>query len=465
MIIGSRKERLILLFVDFAMINTAWAVYFIFRVRSGWIDFAIEPDFWLPMFFIYLFWLIVFFMVGLYRSWYAASRFDEIALLFKTTLLGCLFLFFAVFVDDQGSNVTVSSRLLIALYWGILFACIATGRLALRSIQRRMLIAGIGAHNTVIVGSAARAKELFNEVIKYPALGYRVVGFVGVDKRKSNPHKGFPLLGSLTDLHDVISRRGVREVLVALDSSDHELLLDIIARCNSHKVGLKIMPDLYDIISGQARTNQIYGFPLIEISPQLMPPWEEAVKRMVDVAVSSAVLIIGSPLWVLIATAIKLESPGPVLYKQERVGKDGERFNMVKFRSMQHDAEHSGPKWAGKKDPRITRIGKILRKLHFDEIPQMWNVLSGQMSLIGPRPERPVFVEQLTKEIPMYPRRLKVRPGITGWAQVKHKYDESLEDVRRKVQFDLFYIENMSLRMDFKILLSTLYHMLLGRGH
>jgi exopolysaccharide biosynthesis polyprenyl glycosylphosphotransferase len=272
-------------------------------------------------------------------------------------------------------------------------------------------------------------------------------------------------LGSVDDLHSIIHEHRIREIIIALDSSDHDRLLDIVAHCNSNKVGLKIMPDLYDIISGQARTNQIYGFPLIEISPQLMRPWEEAIKRLIDVAVSAIILIAGLPVWLLIAAAIKLESPGPVLYKQERVGRDGNRFNMVKFRSMRQDAEVAGPRWAGKRDPRVTRVGKILRKLHLDEIPQMWNVLRGHMSLVGPRPERPVFVEELSREIPMYSRRLKVRPGITGWAQVKHKYDESLEDVKKKLQYDLFYIENMSLRMDFKILLSTVSHMLLWKGH
>jgi exopolysaccharide biosynthesis polyprenyl glycosylphosphotransferase len=242
-------------------------------------------------------------------------------------------------------------------------------------------------------------------------------------------------------------------------------LLEIITSCISHNVGLKIIPDLYDIISGQARTNQIYGFPLIEISPQLMKPWEESIKRMLDVGFSACVLVLGMPVWLLLVLIIRLESSGPVLYKQERVGKDGDIFKIYKFRSMRQDAEVDGPQWANKKDTRVTRVGKWLRKLHLDEIPQMWNVLKGDMSLVGPRPERPVFVEQLSKEIPMYPRRLKVRPGVTGWAQVKHKYDESIEDVRKKVQYDLFYIENMSLRMDFKIILSTVAHMLLGRGH
>jgi exopolysaccharide biosynthesis polyprenyl glycosylphosphotransferase len=229
---------------------------------------------------------------------------------------------------------------------------------------------------------------------------------------------------------------------------------------------MKIVPDLYDIISGQARTNQIYGFPLIEIMPELMPPWERAVKRTIDIAFSLLVLVAGLPVWMLIALLIKLDSKGPVFYAQDRVGKDGSQFKMIKFRSMLHDAEkHSGPVWANKQDPRVTRTGKILRRLRLDEIPQFINVLDGDMSLVGPRPERQYFVEQFTKEIPLYSRRLKVRPGITGWAQVKHKYDETIDDVRKKVEYDLFYIENMSLRMDFKILLNTISVVLLGKGH
>jgi len=459
-----RVESVILVFLDLCSINLAYSLYYIIRVHSGWMDMPVEPDLWVPMIFVYCFWLVAFFMVGLYRSWYATSRFDEMALLFKTSVMGCLFLFFAVFIDDRGTNAAASSRVLILLYWGILFACVSFGRVAIRSIQRRMLIAGIGAHNTVIVGSLSRARDLYNEVVKYPALGYQVVGFVGIDRRSATSQSDFPMLGTLDELHELVPKCNVQEVLIALDSSDHDRLLDIIARCNSHKVGLKIMPDLYDIISGQARTNQIYGFPLIEISSQLMPPWEESVKRGQDVVVSLIVLVVGIPIWILVAIIIKLESSGPVLYRQERVGKDGEGFDMLKFRSMQEDAERSGPQWAHKKDPRVTRVGRWLRKLHIDEVPQFVNVLRGHMSLVGPRPERPMFVEKLSREIPLYTRRLKVRPGITGWAQVKQRYDETIEDVKKKVQYDLYYIENMSLRMDLKILFSTVSHMMLGRG-
>jgi exopolysaccharide biosynthesis polyprenyl glycosylphosphotransferase len=461
----NRREILVLIITDLVTISLGWTAYYLFRVRSGLIDLSAEPDFLAPMIAITLFWVLLFFIVGLYRQWYAASRIDELALLVKTITLGSLLLFFAIFVDDAGKPTGTNTRTLIAAYWIVMLVTVSAGRMVLRSIQRQMLIAGIGAHNTLIVGSLARSRELYDQVVKFPALGYRVVGFVGVDHRSQRDGKGaVPVLGVIDDLPALLTEAHIQEVLIALDSTDHDRLLEVIAKCGSHKVSLKIMPDLYDIISGQARTNQIYGFPLIEITPQLMPPWEESTKRLIDVLASSFVLLGGSPLWLLIAVGIKLDSRGPVLYRQVRVGRDAIPFDMLKFRSMKRDAEQMGPQWAGKKDPRITRVGKILRQLHLDEIPQMINVLKGDMSLIGPRPERPMFVQELSREIPLYMRRLRVRPGITGWAQVKHKYDESVDDVKRKVQYDLYYIENMSLRMDFKIALSTLYHVLLGRG-
>jgi exopolysaccharide biosynthesis polyprenyl glycosylphosphotransferase len=343
-----------------------------------------------------------------------------------------------------------------------MFVSVGSGRMFLRSLQRRMLIAGIGTHHALIVGSPVRSRELYEGVARYPALGYRVVGYVRVDKQPKKRGKrwdhGVQVLGSIEDLSRLIVRENIQQILIALDSKDHGRLLDIIAECSAHRVGLKIVPDLYDIISGQARTNQIYGFPLIEISPVLMPPWEEATKRLIDVCVSTAALFIGLPLWLCIAGAIKIESRGPALYRQDRVGKDGEHFNIIKFRSMVENAETAGPQWAHRRDSRVTKVGWFLRKLHLDEIPQLWNVLLGDMSLVGPRPERPMFVEQLAREIPLYRRRLKVRPGITGWAQVKHSYDESIDDVRKKVQYDLFYIENMSLRMDLKIIFNTVSH-------
>jgi len=461
------KEQLILLLVDFLMINGAWVVYYFIRIRSGWISlYVAEPELWGPLAVVYVYWLLLFFFFGLYRSWYAQSRFDEFATLFKTVSFGTLVLFFIVFVDDTATSSPVHSRLLILIYWFVLLVMVGTGRMAVRSFQRHLLEAVIGVRNSLIVGWSDRARELFDMVEKHPALGYRVVGFVKPDYASgSDEYKGVKVLGNIDTIQRTIAEYDVREVLIALDSSEHDKLLRVIERCNSQQIGLKILPDLYDIISGQARTNQIYGFPLIEIMPQLMPAWEKSAKRLIDIVVSLLILLLFLPLSILIAILIRLESKGPIFYIQDRVGKDGRIFRMLKFRSMYHEAEkHSGPVWANRRDPRVTKVGRLIRKPHFDEIPQLINVLRGDMSLVGPRPERPYFVEHLSKEIPIYYRRLKVRPGLTGWAQVKYKYDESVEDVKVKLSYDLFYIENMSLRMDMKILLATIYPVLLGKG-
>lgn len=461
------NEKIRTILIDAVSIALAWSVYYILRVRSGWMTFSMEPDFLIPMLAVGIFWLTVFFVFGLYRPWYAKSRFDEFATIFKATTFGVLFLFFAIFIDDGGTGSPMRSRLLITLYWALMMGFAGGGRFLMHTFQRRLLIAGIGLRDTLIVGWSDKARELFDSVKSSPALGYHVIGFVRVSGQSSaESHDNVAVVGSIDNLPQLVDQYDIKEILIALESSEHDNLLRIIANCNSRVVGLKIIPDLYDIISGQARTNQIYGFPLIEIMPEIMQPWERAVKRTIDVISSALVLLIGLPIWIVVAIAIKLDSKGPVFYTQERVGKDEKHFPIIKFRTMFTNAESkSGPVWANKKDPRTTRIGKILRRLKIDEIPQLINVLDGNMSLVGPRPERPYFVEQLSREIPLYRRRLKVRPGITGWAQVKHKYDETIDDVRKKVQYDLFYIENMSLRMDFKIMLNTITVILSGKGH
>ena len=220
-----------------------------------------------------------------------------------------------------------------------------------------------------------------------------------------------------------------------------------------------------DVISGHLKTHQIFGVPLMILLQDHMPAWEAQIKRLIDIVASALVLVGGAPAWLLLAGIIKWTSPGKAIYNQERVGQNGKTFVMHKFRSMHEDAEkYTGPQWASEKDPRITPVGRFIRKTRLDEIPQFINVLKGDMSLVGPRPERQFFVEQLKDEIPWYIRRLKMKPGITGWAQIKHKYDSSIEDVKQKVMYDLFYFENMSLVLDLKIIVRTFWVVVTGRG-
>lgn len=402
----------------------------------------------------------------MYRTWFAASRFDELTTLFKTSFIGVMILFFLIFIDDISYQQSSAQRYLIFIYWGIFILFVSSGRLFVRSLQRNLLLRGIGRRNTVIIGYNDKAKEVFIEVNRAKALGLDVIGFVLVNENNSTQDKDEKILGTIDEIQDIVHRNNVKEVIIALDKHEHDLMLDVIAKCDFNDLNIKIVPDLYEIISGQARTNQLYGVPLIEINPQLMPVWERKIKRLMDIVFSLIILTLTLPITLIVALAIKIDSEGPVFFKQIRVGKDGKEFKIYKFRSMIKDAEkHTGPVWSTKDDPRITRVGKIIRKFRLDEIPQFINVLRGEMSLVGPRPERPYFVEKLSKEIPLYKRRLRVKPGITGWAQVKHKYDETIEDVKKKLQYDLYYIENISLRMDLKILFRTVFVVLFGKGH
>lgn len=462
-----RTEKILILITDFLTINLAGIFYFLLRVESGIFSFRIHPEFIPPLAVIYFYWLVIFTFVGMYRTWFASSRFDEISTLFKASFVGIFILFFAIYIDDSMHGVTSGSRILLFIYWGMFLLFVGGGRILIRSFQRKLLIKGIGRKNTLIIGYNDSAFEVCDQISKHRALGLDVKAFVQTGKKETDKeHNNIPVVGTSKNILLLIEKFNIQEIIIALENKDDDLLIELISLASAKGIGLKIVPNLYEILSGQARSSQIYGMPLIDLIPQLMPEWERRLKRLLDISISFIILIVTLPLSFIIAIAIKLDSSGTVFFIQQRCGLNDSVFKMIKFRSMFKDAEkQSGPVWSQKDDPRVTRVGKVLRKLRLDEIPQMYNVLKGEMSLVGPRPERPFFVEKLAKEIPYYKRRLKVRPGITGWAQVKHKYDESIEDVKEKLRYDLFYIENMSISMDFKILFRTIFVVIFGKGH
>ncbi|MDA0986946.1 MAG: sugar transferase [Bacteroidetes bacterium] len=459
-------NRKYLFVIDIILLGLYWVAYYLLRTKTGVWELNAEIDLLFPMLAIIIYWMSIFFLFGLYRAQQIKSRADEFIQIFKAVSIGSILLYIIVFVDDGNSNQNQLSRILMIYHWLLILIFVSLGRISFITYLRKMYLKGKFLRQALIVGWDKKAKELFDELNTFPALGLKLLGFISLKKStEQSIYKSSNLLGHIENLPAIIQKKKVSEIIIALESTDHDKLLKILELCEPYKVNFKIIPDMYDVISGQLRTNQLYGFPLIEISHRQMQPWESVLKRIIDIIFSTIMLLITLPLSILISVAIKIDSRGPIFFKQERVGCDGDIFIMQKFRTMIHNAEYeTGPIWSTQNDIRITKIGLFLRRTRLDEIPQLLNVLKGEMSLVGPRPERPYFVEKFKKEIPFYSRRLKVLPGITGWAQIKQGYDTNITDVKTKLKFDLYYIENMSLRIDLKILFNTFYTMLMGRG-
>lgn len=460
------SDRVLLLVLDQGMITAAFLL-----ARQASSASGISPDMpylssggpWIPLLTINLFWLCLFALFGLYGKRKNLSRFDELASVYKTITVGAVIFLLIAFSTGAAFS---SSKLITLGYWAALVIFVGIGRVGVRSVQRVLLTRGIGAKPSIIVGTTAHIADMLHNLRRAPALGHEVKGVVPTDSRQN--HRSFcgvPVLGTVADLHTVVKSLGITDVLIALEFKEEEEIFRLISAVDSFDVDFSILPGPADVLAKRMMFNHLYGFPMIRILSEPMPPWERNMKRLIDIGTSLAGLALLSPLLIAVAAAVKLTSPGPVFYVQERVGYRGKTFRLWKFRSMIADAERkSGPVWARKDDRRITPVGRFIRKTRIDEIPQLYNVLAGDMSLVGPRPEREFFVEQLKKKIPYYPLRLKVKPGLTGWAQIKHNYDRSFDDVSEKLKYDLYYIENMSLSMDFRILLATIFVVIGTKG-
>jgi exopolysaccharide biosynthesis polyprenyl glycosylphosphotransferase len=311
-------------------------------------------------------------------------------------------------------------------------------------------------NNTLIIGLNRDAIELYERVKSYPALGYKVIGFISIKEFKKDPSVKIPYLGNFNTILKNIQQHNIKTVLIAIAPDQHSYLDQIISICAKYNVTYQIVSDVYDTV---------YGNVIKDIYHEIYQYRELGLRRVMDFSGSIFLLIALFPLFLLVALAIKIESPGSIFYSQQRSGKNGNPFRIYKFRSMVQDAEQkSGPVWAQKNDSRITSVGNFLRKSRIDELPQLLNIFKGDMSFIGPRPERPFFVESFKQQIPFYFNRLIYKPGVTGWAQVKWGYDETIDDVKEKLKFDLYYINNRTIWLDVKIVLLTFSTVLLGKG-
>ncbi len=458
-------DKAVLVFGDIAALFAAFVFSYWFRFHSGFMPVTVyvplEAYLINPVMLLFaLFWLVLFVLAGLYEIPWDVSRVDYGLLIFKTVAIGTLFLFI---VTLDFSSVTVEGRITTLMYGAAIAFFVVLVRMFIVGFERRHEILGFRKRNTLLVGTSSVAAELVEEITDRPGLRYKLIGVVDKEP-KQEKFKQYPVLGDPDAIPELVKKYNIEEVLIATGYDSREEILNIIARCNGMVPVVKLAPESMQVLSG-FKTEEVIGHPLIRLYPTNLNTWQRIAKRWIDFIVAISVLVPFLPLWILIGIAIKLDSRGPIFFTQERVGKQGRLFNLYKFRSMIHDAERdTGPVWAAADDKRVTRVGRILRKLRLDEIPQFINVLKGEMSLVGPRPERPFFVEQLKAEVSFYTRRLLVRPGITGWAQVKHRYDASLDDVKQKIKYDLYYLENMSLTLDLKIILRTIIVALSGRG-
>lgn len=446
--------------------STAWTLFFYYRsvvVENG--VFVFSETYIKGSIIITGLWLVIYVLFGTYKHIYRKSRLRELGQTFISSIIGVTILFFAVLIDDfimSYKQYYLSYLVLFAYHFGIT----AFFRLSLSSVTAYKIHNKLIGFNTLIIGSNEKAARLFNDLEnEVKSSGHRIRGFVNVDEKPtyslSNHTKH---LGRFNKLKKLIKQNKIEDVIIAIETSEHGKISAILNELENTRVFIKIIPDMYDILSGSVKMNSILGIPLIEVKHDLLPEWERLLKKGFDYLIASISIILFSPIYLFTALIVKLSSPGPIIYKQERIGQFGIPFKIYKFRSMRTDAEKEGPQLSSKTDSRVTAWGKFMRKIRLDETPQFFNVLKGDMSFVGPRPERQFYAEKLIAKAPHYKHIYKVKPGITSWGMVKFGYAENLEEMLERLKYDILYIENMSFLIDLKILIYTVLIILQGRG-
>lgn len=443
-----------LLGVDIVMTCLAFILAYLMRPREATPNTVIPPlTYYIGMMALSaLALVVVFFFYKLYHLRRGTSKLDELYSVFSAISISVIVgMAFTAFVYRTEIDYP---RIMIVYFWGWSLVLVGLGRLVHSLFRSAMYRRGWGESRVLIVGAGDAGNMILDKIRSSPQLGYRPIGFLD-DERAGQKILGLPVLGKVDQLGEVVASHRIGEVIIALPEATHEELLSVISRCEDGRVSIKVFPDVFQIMATEVNIGDLNGLPLLTMRDVAMRGWRLTAKRMMDVVISAIVLVFISPLMLLLALLVKLDSKGPALYWQERMGLDARPFPCIKFRSMRTDAEtETGPVWAKQDDPRRTRVGALLRKYSLDELPQFINVFLGHMSLVGPRPERPMFVEQFRQMVPRYMERHREKAGITGWAQVNGLRGDT--SIWERTKYDLYYIEHWSLWFDIKIMILTL---------
>ncbi len=459
-----KNWAVLFIIVDWITALFSWSLFFYLRktiIEKQ--DFELEINLYLGIVFIPLAWMLLYALQGTYYETRRMFRIRILNMTFLSSLAGSILIFFTLLLDDDVRSYQDYYQAFLLLF-GIHFSSAVTTRLILTTILVSTVRKKGQGFKTLIVGGNEKALEIYQELINLSKNVNEFIGYVNINGVDNLLKDFIPNLGKYIDLEELIKKYEIEEVIIAIESSDHDRLKDILVRIDDRTTKIKVLPDMYVILAGSVKMTNIYGALLIEISSDPMPYWQRAIKRVMDIVLSFIAVILLIPFYIFSAIAVKLSSQGPILFLQERVGLNGQQFKIIKFRTMYVNSELSGPQLSSSNDPRITKIGRFMRKTRLDEFPQFINVLLGDMSLVGPRPERQFYIDQIVKIEPQYLHLNRVRPGITSWGQVKYGYAENVEQMLQRMKFDLIYLKNRNLALDVKIMFYTIIIVFKAKG-
>ncbi len=461
----STRKATFLIIIDFLSAFVSWALFFAFRkIYIEKVPLEINDTFYYGILIIPVCWIGLYFLQGTYADVKRMFRMKILSLTFFGTLMGSTSIFFIFLLDDTVQTYSHYYQAFLALF-GIHFIVSFIPRIIFTSIQVKKIHTGKEGFKALLLGGSEKAVGIYKEIQNLDkSIGTQFIGFVNLNGIDTLLKDELTYLGHVDELERVIEKYEIEEVIIALESTEHQRLSSIITRLSGTGIKIKVLPDVFDILAGSIKMTNIFGVLLLEVNPEGMPIWQQSIKRFIDISLSLIALILLIPVYIFLAIAVKTSSKGPIFFRQERIGLNGRKFKIIKFRTMFMDAEAKGPQLSSTFDPRITKSGRFMRKARLDEFPQFYNVLIGDMSLVGPRPERQFYIDQIVAREPQFLQLTTVRPGITSWGQVKYGYAENVDQMLQRMKFDLLYLKNMSLALDLKIMLYTVLIILKAKG-